>query len=227
MAESFRIICVLYPRITQLDFTGPFEVLARMPGAEVVLASKDGASVTSDSGMTFANLATLADIDRCDLLMTFGGQGLTAAMLDVELMAHVRRLGQGADYVASVCTGSLMLAAAGLLEGKRAGCHWAYLELLPLLGVTPDPARIVRDGNAITGGGVTAGIDIALAIVAEIAGEAAAQVIQLSLEYAPAPPFKSGHPSSAAPEVLERTREIFAKLVEERREAIQKIVGEF
>ena len=227
MSEPFRIVFALYPRITQLDFTGPYEVLTRMPGAEIVLASTDGGSLTSDSGLSFTDLRKLADIDRCDMLMAFGGSGLTAAMQDVELMAHVQRLGQGARYVTSVCTGSLMLAAAGLLEGKRAGCHWAYLELLPMLGVQPDPARVVRDGAAITGGGVTAGIDIALAIAAEVAGEDAAKIIQLSVEYAPAPPYKSGHPSSASPDIVAAARACFAKLVEERREAIAKMVGEF
>jgi transcriptional regulator GlxA family with amidase domain len=227
MADPFRIVFVLYPRITQLDFTGPYEVLKRMPGAEILLTSKDGGVVEADSGLAFANVRKIADVDRCDMIMAFGGQGLTPAMQDVELMAHVRRLGQGANYIASVCTGSLMLAAAGLLEHKRAGCHWAYLELLELLGVKPDGARVVRDGNTFTGGGVTAGIDIALAIVAEISGAHVAKVIQLSIEYAPAPPFNSGHPSTAAPETVARTREIFAKLVEERREAITRMVGEF
>jgi transcriptional regulator GlxA family with amidase domain len=227
MAEPFRIVFVLYPRITQLDFTGPFEVLKRIPGAEMMLASKDGGVIEADSGLAFANIRKIADIDHCDMIMTFGGYGLTPAMQDVELMAHVRRLGQGAHYVTSVCTGSLMLAAAGLLEGKRAGCHWAYIELLELLGVKPDRARVVRDGNAITGGGVTAGIDIALTIAAEVAGADAAKTIQLSIEYAPAPPFNSGHPTTAAPETVAAVRGVFAKVVEERREAITRMVGEF
>ena len=225
MAAPFRVVFILYPRLTQLDFTGPYEVLARMPGAEIVIASKDGGTLRTEMGLAFTDLARLADIDRADLIMIPGGPGQTEAMLDPEFMGHVKRLGEGAKYVTSVCTGSLILAAAGLLAGKRAGCHWAYRELLAAFGAVPDDARVVRDGNIYTGGGVTAGIDIALTIVADIAGEDAAKMIQLTIEYAPAPPFNSGRPEIAEEKTVAAVRGLFARFAEQRRQAIEQLSG--
>ena len=223
MAQPIRIVFILYPGLTQLDFTGPYEVLTRMPGAEVVLASKDGGSIVSETGLIFGGIRCLADIEHADMIMIPGGPGQTEAMLDRAFMAEVKRLGEGARYVTSVCTGSLILAAAGLLKGKRAGSHWAYRELLAAFGAIPDPARVVRDGNAITGGGVTAGIDIALTIVADLAGEEAAKMIQLMIEYAPAPPFNSGRPETASPETVNAVRSRFAAFAEQRRKAIESL----
>ena len=220
LPEPFRIVFILYPRLTQLDFTGPYEVLARLPGAEIVLASKDGGSLVSETGLIFGGMRCLADIDRADMIMIPGGPGQTEAMLDPDFMSEVKRLGAGAQYVTSVCTGSLILAAAGLLTGKRAGSHWAYRELLAAFGAIPDPARVVRDGRAFTGGGVTAGIDIALTIVADLAGEEAAKVIQLMIEYAPAPPFNSGRPETASPETVAAVKSRFSAFAEQRRKAI-------
>lgn len=225
MARPFRIVFILYPRLTQLDFTGPYEVLARMPGAEVLVASKDGGTLVSEMGLTFANLRALADIDSCDMIMVPGGPGQTEAMQDAAFMAEVKRLGEGAQYVTSVCTGSLILAGAGLLSGKRAGSHWAYRELLQLFGAIPDDARVVRDGNAITGGGVTAGIDIALNIVADLAGEDASKMITLALEYAPAPPYQCGRPENAEAKTVAAVKELFAGFAAKRREAIEHMTG--
>lgn len=225
MAQPFRIVFVLYPRLTQLDFTGPYEVLARVPGVEAVVASKDGGTLTSELGLAFSGTRPLASIDRCDAIFLPGGPGQTEAMLDPDFMAHVKRLGEGASYVTSACTGSLILAAAGLLKGKRAGSHWAYRELLSAFGAIPDAARVVRDGNAFTGGGVTAGIDIALAIAAEIAGEEAAKQIQLMIEYAPAPPFNSGRPETASLETVTAVKQRVAGFAEERRKAIEQATG--
>ena len=225
MADPFRIVFILYPRLTQLDFTGPYEVLARMPGAETIVASKDGGTLVSEMGLAFTNLARLADIDRADMIMIPGGPGQTEAMQDPAFMAEVKRLGQSAEYVTSVCTGSLILAAAGLITGKRAGSHWAYRELLSMFGAIPDDARVVRDGNAITGGGVTAGIDIALNIVADLRGPAVAKMIQLALEYAPAPPFNSGRPETAEPETVAAVKQLFAGFAAKRREAIEQMTG--
>jgi transcriptional regulator GlxA family with amidase domain len=225
MAQPFRIVFILYPRLTQLDFTGPYEVLSRMPGAEVILASKDGGSLISETGLIFGGLRCLADVERADLIMIPGGPGQTEAMLDPQFMAEVKRLGEGARYVTSVCTGSLILAAAGLLKGKRAGSHWAYRDLLAAFDAIPDPARVVRDGNVFTGGGVTAGIDIALSIVADIAGAETAKMIQLMIEYAPAPPFASGRPETASPETVAAVRSRFAAFAEQRREAISQLAG--
>jgi cyclohexyl-isocyanide hydratase len=225
MADPFRIVFILYPRLTQLDFTGPYEVLARMPGAEAIIASKDGGVLPTELGLTFTNLTKLADIDRADMIMIPGGPGQTDAMLDPDFMAQVKRLGESAAYVTSVCTGSLILAAAGLLTGKRAGSHWAYRELLANFGAIPDDARVVRDGNCITGGGVTAGIDIALNIVADLRGPQVAKMIQLAIEYAPAPPFNSGRPETAEPETVAAVRQLFAGFAEARRKAIEQVTG--
>jgi putative intracellular protease/amidase len=225
MAEKFRIVFILYPRLTQLDFTGPYEVLARMPDAEVIIASKDGGELKTEMGLTFANLRALADVERADMIMIPGGPGQTEAMQDEAFMAEVKRLGESAQYVTSVCTGSLILAAAGLLNGKRAGSHWAYRELLAMFGAIPDDARVVRDGNAITGGGVTAGIDIALTIVADLAGEKVAKMIQLAIEYAPAPPFNCGRPETADAETIAAVKHLFSGFAAERREAIAQLTG--
>jgi putative intracellular protease/amidase len=222
---KFRIVFILYPRLTQLDFTGPYEVLARIPNTEVIIASKDGGVLKTELGLTFTDLAKLSDIDRADLIMIPGGPGQTEAMQDPVFMADVKRLGEQAKYVTSVCTGSLILAAAGLLKGKRAGSHWAYRELLPMFGAIADDARVVRDGNAITGGGVTAGIDIGLTIAAELAGEDVAKMIQLAIEYAPAPPFNSGRPEIAEEKTVAAVKNLFAGFAAQRREAIEQFTG--
>lgn len=198
----FDVVFVLYPRVTQLDFTGPYEVLWRLPGARCMLASVAGGDLQADGGIGFTGVRRLAEIHRCDLVCVPGGFGTIEAIEDAELLAQLRRLAGGARYLTSVCTGSLILGAAGLLKGRRAASHWAWRDALAAFGATPDPARVVRDGDVFTGGGVTAGIDMALAVVAEIAGDAYAQGVQLGLEYAPAPPFEAGRPETAPPEVL-------------------------
>jgi cyclohexyl-isocyanide hydratase len=225
MADPFRIVFILYPKLTQLDFTGPYEVLARMPGAEAIIASKEGGELVTEMGLTFANLRKLSEIDRADMIMVPGGPGQTAAMLDPDFMAEVKRLGASADYITSVCTGSLILAAAGLINGKRAGSHWAYRDLLERFGAIPDDARVVRDGNCITGGGVTAGIDIALSIVADLRGPDVAKLIQLSIEYAPAPPFNSGRPETAEPHTVAAVMQLFAGFAAARSKAIDEVTG--
>jgi cyclohexyl-isocyanide hydratase len=202
MSSEFNVVFALFPRVTQLDFTGPFEVFARLPGARCILASTDGGSIVADGGLVFSGVVRLADVEDCALLCVPGGFGTIEAMGDPRFLSQLRRLGARARFVTSVCTGSLLLAAAGLLHGKRAACHWAWRELLCEFGVTPDTARIVRDGNVITGGGVTAGIDMALAVTAEIAGVDHAQTVQLAMEYAPEPPFDSGRPDRARPEII-------------------------
>ncbi len=225
MAQPIRIVFILYPRLTQLDFTGPYEVLARVPNTEVIIASKEGGVLKTELGLTFTDLAKLSDIDRADMIMIPGGPGQTDAMQDLDFMAQVKRLGASAKYVTSVCTGSLILAAAGLLTGKRAGSHWAYRDLLGAFGVIPDGARVVRDGNTITGGGVTAGIDIALTIAAELAGDDVAKMIQLAIEYAPAPPFNCGRPEIAEEKTVAAVKQLFSGFAQQRREAIEKMVG--
>jgi cyclohexyl-isocyanide hydratase len=202
MAGDFPVVFALYPRVTQLDFTGPFEVFARLPRARCVLASTEGGTIGGDGGITFSGVVRLADVAECALLCVPGGFGTVAAMESQTYLAQLRRLAGMAQFVTSVCTGSLLLAAAGLLRGKRAACHWAWRELLADFHVTPDPARIVRDGNVFTGGGVTAGIDMALAVMAEIAGVDYAETVQLAMEYAPEPPFDAGRPERARPQIV-------------------------
>ena len=219
MPESIRILFALFPGVTQLDFTGPHQVFSRLPGAVVIAASLEGGVIETD-GLAFSGLSRLADVERCGVLCVPGGGGVNEAILDAAFLAELRRLSSGARYVTSVCTGSLALGAAGLLKGRRAACHWSARELLVRFGATPDDGRVVRDGNVFTGGGVTAGIDFALTLAAEIAGEEIAQAIQLSLEYAPAPPFASGRPDMAPPEVLARVTRLSAAATERRLAAV-------
>jgi transcriptional regulator GlxA family with amidase domain len=225
MIDRVRIVFALYPDMTQLDFTGPHEVFSAMPGAEVIVATTKGGEVASDTGLVFAHTRRLAEIATCDVLCVPGGVGTRHAMQDKMLLAELRRLGEGARYVTSVCSGSLILGAAGLLKGRRAACHWAWRNVLPWFGAIPDAGRVVRDGKLITGGGVTAGIDFALTVVAELAGEETAQAIQLITEYAPAPPFDSGRPESAPAVVLEQVRARFAAMLPERIAAVQSSGG--
>jgi len=212
---KFTIVIPLYPNVTHLDFTGPHQVLGRAPDTEIVVASLGGVDMTCD-GLTFTGLADLAKVEHCDMICVPGGLGTAEAMLDEAFVREVHRLGAGAKYVTSVCTGSLILAAAGFLSGKRAACHWASRDLLKHFGAIPDEGRVVRDGNTITGGGVTAGIDFAFVVLAELAGEDYAKAIQLSLEYAPAPPFNAGRPELAPPEILEQVTARYAALANTR-----------
>jgi cyclohexyl-isocyanide hydratase len=209
MAADFPVVFALYPRVTQLDFTGPLEVLARLPGARCVLASVEGGTIQADGGITFAGVVRLADVAECALLCVPGGFGTVAALENQPYLAQLRRLGAQAQFITSVCTGSLLLAAAGLLRGKKAACHWAWRELLSVFTVMPDPARVVRDGNVITGGGVTAGIDYA-------------QTVQLALEYAPEPPFDSGRPERARPEIVAAAQKRLDVIRAERAAAVHR-----
>ena len=222
MNADFPVVFALYPRITQLDFTGPYEVLVRVPGARCVLASVEGGPLEVEGGMTFTGVRRLKDIESCALLCVPGGLGTVEALEDRQFLAEVRRLAGSARYVTSVCTGSLLLAAAGLLTGKRAACHWAWRDSLAAFGVVPDPARVVREGNIITGGGVTAGIDMALTVLAEIAGPDYAQAVQLVIEYAPMPPFDSGRPERASPHILAAAKKRLEPVREARDAAVQR-----
>jgi putative intracellular protease/amidase len=214
------IVFALFPGVTQLDFTGPHQVFTSLRGAEVIVASIAGGAIEG-GGLTFAGLRRLADIAACDVICVPGGQGVTDAIGDAAFLREVRRLAGSARYVTSVCTGSLALGAAGLLRGKRAASHWAWRDRLALFGAIPDSGRVVRDGNIVTGGGVTAGIDFALTLVAEIAGAEVAQSIQLQIEYAPAPPFDAGTPETAPPAILARLGEQNAATAARRQAAIE------
>jgi len=220
-AQRTTIVFALFPGVTQLDFTGPHLVFSRLPGAEVIVASRTGDDIEAD-GIVFSGLRRLADIPRCDVICIPGGMGATDnAIADEQFLGEVQRLAWDARYVTSVCTGSLVLGAAGLLRGKRAACHWAWRHMLDRFGAVPDAGRVVRDGNVFTGGGVTAGIDFALTLVAEIAGPEVAQMIQLQIEYAPAPPFDAGTPEIAPPEILARLRERNAAVIPAREALVE------
>jgi len=195
----FNVGFVIFPDLTQLDFTGPQQVLARLPESVMHIVAKSAAAVPSDSGLALVPTHTFATCPRLDLICVPGGiAGVVRAMGDRETIDFVRRQASAAKYVTSVCTGAFILGVAGLLKGRRATTHWAFTELLPLVGATYEKGRVVKDGSVITAGGVTSGIDFGLRAVAEIAGESVAQAIQLGLEYDPDPPFASGHPDRAS-----------------------------
>jgi cyclohexyl-isocyanide hydratase len=197
--SRFNVGFVIFPELTQLDFTGPQQVLARLPQSAMHIVAKSAAPVPSDSGLSLVPTHTFENCPQLDLICIPGGStGVVRAMGDRDTIEFVQRQSRKAKYVTSVCTGAFILGAAGLLKGRRATTHWAFTELLPLLGATHAKGRVVKDGNVITAGGVTSGIDFGLRVVAEIAGEEVAQAIQLGLEYDPDPPFDAGHPDRAS-----------------------------
>lgn len=213
--SPFHIVFAIYPGMTHLDFTGPHQFLSRLPNSKVTVASPAGGDVEAD-GLIFAGTTPIAEVEACDLICVPGGLAATKVGQDRDFTGHIRRLGLGAKYITSVCTGSLILGAAGLIYGRKAACHWAWRDLLPVFGAIPDEGRVVRDGNIITGGGVTAGVDFALVVLEEVAGRDTAEMIQLGLEYAPAPPFESGRPELARPEVLAQFNAIMASMGADR-----------
>ena len=202
MSQPISVVMPVYDRVTQLDFTGPHQFLSRTPDLDVRVASLGGRAITTDR-LTFSNLEDVGAIESCDVLLVPGGGGCIAAIEDDLFLKEIARLGGTARYLTSVCSGSLILGAAGFLSGRRAACHWAWRELLPIFGAIVDDGRIVRDGNILSGGGVTAGIDFVLALIAELCGQRVAEMVQLSLEYAPQPPFNAGRPDTAPEEILE------------------------
>ncbi len=215
-----QIVFPLYPQITQLDFTAPLEVFSRVPAAECVLASVSGGTLRATPVLSLNDLVPLSTIDQCDVICVPGGYGAVGAMDDAEYLVELERLSRQAKWVTSVCTGSLLLGAAGLLDGKRAACHWAWRDLLVHFGAVPDPGRIVQDGNLMTGGGVTAGLDMALCLVSTMLGPTAAQALQLAVEYAPAPPFDCGRPERASEPVVQVVRANLERLAPNRVDSV-------
>ncbi|HEX2687930.1 MAG TPA: DJ-1/PfpI family protein [Kofleriaceae bacterium] len=218
-----QIAMLLFPKLTQLDLTGPHEVLARIPGATVHLVARSREPVVSETGLAIVPTATFDELPRVDLVFVPGGFGQIAAADDAETIGWLRAAGATARWITSVCTGALLLGAAGLLDGYHAATHWAYMDLLPLVGATPEPQRVVVDRNRITGGGVTAGIDVALRIAAEVSGREVAEQIQLQLEYDPHPPFGAGHPDVAPPALVARTRELLAGRHAQRKAQLEQL----
>jgi len=210
---------LLFDGFTQLDLTGPYEVLARMSDAEIALVAKSREPVRSDTGLRIVPTHTFADAPPCDVLFVPGGPGVNEAMLDDEVLAFVQR---PARHVTSVCTGSLVLGAAGLLQGYGATTHWNSVQFLPQLRARHVDERVVVDRDRITGAGVSSGIDFALTLVAELRGEEEAKAIQLAIEYDPHPPFDAGSPRTAEPEIVESARARMAPMIERRRRAVEE-----
>lgn len=198
--KPIDFLFAIYPNGTLLDFAGPNEILSRIPNTNVRFASPAGGLVTLEKGIVFGPTEKLSDINQVDVICVPGALNLSA-MMKPEMLAHVRRLSETARYVTSVCTGSIILAASGVLKGRRSACHWAFLNVLKEYGAIPDAARIVKDGRFMSGGGVTAGIDFGIAIAAELRGVQAAQEVQLLVQYDPQPPFRAGNPSDAPPKI--------------------------
>jgi len=224
-AKPFNVGILVFPNITQLDMTGPFEVFSRMPGARVHLIWKDTRMLCSDTGLSFLPTTTYDNVGRLDLLCVPGGPGIGDLLEDSETLEFIRRQARTANYMTSVCTGALVLGAAGLLQGRKATTHWLSKELLEAFSATYLAQRVVVDDHLITGGGVTAGIDFALTVVAQQAGDAIAKQIQLAIEYAPAPPFDSGTPDTAAPELVALSRATAADRQAERAERVARAVA--
>ena len=220
---SRTIGMLLFPQLTQLDMTGPYEVLARLPNTKVSLVAHTLDPVKTDRGMMIVPEVTYADAPQFDIIMVPGGPGQQQLMDDPVVLEFLQRQARSAKYVTSVCTGSLVLGAAGLLKGRRATSHWAAIDHLAALGATPVREHVVVDGNIVTGAGVTSGIDFALALAAILEGEEVARQIQLQIEYDPAPPFRSGSPHPASPETLEAVRKRMAPLSEQRWETVRRV----
>ena len=211
MTAPLKVAFLVFPGITQLDFTGPAQMLSNLGRATIESVAKSAAPIVTDSGFSIVPSATLDRCREADLLCVPGGVGIHDVMDDDEQLAWVREVGGSAAHVTSVCTGSLVLAAAGLLEGYRATSHWMWRDYLSLFGALPVDARVVADRNRITGGGVTAGIDFGLQLVATLRGEEHARMAQLAVEYDPEPPFDSGSPAAAGPERVARLEAHSAK----------------
>lgn len=212
MGQPFRIGFLLYPHVTQLDLTGPAQFLSAMSDTSIHLVWKDRNPVMTDAGFSILPTDSLESCPDLDLLCVPGGAGQLAIMQDAAVLGWLKRQGAQAKYVTSVCTGSLLLGAAGLMAGYRAGAHWAHRDKLTMFGATPVAERVVKDRNRITGGGVTAGIDFALTVIEKVRGADEAKAVQLAFEYAPEPPFDSGTPATASPKTVTAAAAILERL---------------
>jgi cyclohexyl-isocyanide hydratase len=214
--RHLHIGALIFPGMDQMDFTGPFEVLSRTPNSRFYVFGKTTSPVRDARGLVLTPEKSFADLPPLDVLVVPGGGGVNALMEDDETLAFLRRQAGGVSCLFSVCTGALLLGAAGLLAGRRATTHWASHDLLPQFGAQAVDARVVVDGNLVTAAGVTSGLDAALQVVAILRGDEAAQGIQLYLEYSPDPPFASGSPKSAPPAVAAQVRDQLRAVTEER-----------
>jgi cyclohexyl-isocyanide hydratase len=222
MPASLNIGLLLFPKLTQLDLTGPLQVFSRIPGAVVHVIGKTRDAVPSDTVLTLTPTVSFAECPQLDVICVPGGVGTDEIVNDEETLAWLRRQAQGARYVTSVCTGSLVLGAAGLLRGYRAATHWSAIDDLAAFGAIPSRERVCVDRNRISGGGVTAGIDFALTLTAMLADRTTAEAIQLMLEYNPAPPFNAGSPDGAPPQILAMLNQRMTTARQRRRKAIER-----
>jgi cyclohexyl-isocyanide hydratase len=221
--SPISVAFLVFPNVTQLDLTGPAQVLSRLGNVTLNLVWKDTDPVPTDAGFPLLPTATFEQVSQADILCVPGGLGTMDIMQDAEVLDWLRKMAARADWVTSVCTGSLVLGAAGLLKGYRSACHWASVDQLAYFGATPVRERIVEDRNRFSGGGVTSGIDFALALAARIRGEDFAQFIQLSIEYDPHPPFDAGSPDKVSPEILERYYKLIEAAVPDRDAKVKAI----
>ena len=210
MSTPLQIGILVFPKVTQLDFTGPLQVFSLLPGATVHLIWKRIEPVKTDTVLMISPTVSFADCPQLDVICVPGGAGADDMINDEEMLEFLRTQARGAKYITSVCTGSLVLGAAGLLKGYKAATHWAAMDYLAPYGAVPTKTRVCVDRNRFTGGGVTAGIDFALTLVSHLADRPTAEAIQLGIEYNPAPPFDSGSPDTAPPEVLADVERRFA-----------------
>jgi cyclohexyl-isocyanide hydratase len=222
MSSPVQIGLLLFPKLTQLDLTGPVQVLGRLPSATLHLIWKRIEPVDSDSVVTLLPTATIADCPQLDVICVPGGIGTNEMVNDEEVLTFLRKQAERAKYITSVCTGSLVLGAAGLLRGYHAATHWTARECLASFGAIASEERVCVDRNRITGGGVTAGIDFALTLVSRLADRRMAEAIQLSLEYDPAPPFRAGSPDTAPPDVLALINHRVGPFKAQRAEAVAR-----
>ena len=214
---------LMFEEMDQIDLTGPFEVLSRVPNSTYRTYAKTASPVRDLHGLRLIPDATLNEAPPLDVLHVPGGYGQESLMEDQEVIAWIQKQAAGARYIFSVCTGALLCGAAGLLKGRRATTHWSCLHLLPYFGATPVNERVVVDANYVFAAGVTAGIDGALRLGAELRGEEAAQAIQLDMVYAPEPPFNSGTPESAPPAILDRAKLSYRRITAQREATARRI----
>ena len=222
--QKLKIGMLLFPDMTILDFTGPYEVFVKAPCFEVIILGKTMEPLKAEGGLRVQAEVVLDNSPQLDIIFVPGGRGINPLLTDQQVLDFLRRQATGAKYITSVCTGALVLAAAGLLQGYKATTHWRSLELLKMFGVETQEERVVKDRNRITGGGVTAGIDFGLTLTSIIGGEEMAKIIQLQLEYNPAPPFRAGSPHTAGVPVLQATRELTKNILEARKKIIRELL---
>lgn len=221
--SPISIAFLVFPNVTQLDLTGPAQVLSRLGNVTLNLVWKTTDPVPTDAGFPLLPTATFEEIEQADILCVPGGLGTMDIMQDSEVLTWLRHVAAKAQWVTSVCTGSLLLGAAGLLKGYRSGCHWASIDQLEYFGAIPVRERIVEDRNRFSGGGVTSGIDFALALAAQVRGEDFAKFIQLSIEYDPHPPFDAGSPDKVSPEILARYYKMIEAVMPDRDAKVRAI----